>query len=324
MNRILLCLIIISQNCFCQNDYKLYGELINRGNNSKNLDSICFFYKNAFGVAEPYEEDYIKMSLFCFNRKNLKESKFYILKSLEIGNILKKDLLDTLFVINYKESVKENLKFKKFTDSIVNKFTFKINKLRRKYLKKQQTPNSTSHNDIFEKLLQNEKYFQDLRFLFYDNKCQDSIAYNKISKYGYVPNSYLILNLLKQNKFPKRRFCYRFNEQTILMLLNHAITGFLNKKDVSQFLTLLWCEVETGNLSNYTYMCIYDHSYQCFINENKTFFGTVIQIDENNNKKIMDVFDPKNLNLRRFEFWGDRIECFSKLYNLDLPNNYEK
>lgn len=304
---------------FSQNEYHYYNKFINKARVEKNKDTISFYYNKAFSTAEPFEEDLLNFSKTLFYTEDYKKAKFYLLKALKIGNSLFNNQLDTIFTINYLKENKIDIKYKNFVDNIINKNKLKIIKQRNRYIS-----NNLYDDCVFEKILQNEKYFQDLRFIFFERKVQDSIAFEKISKYGYTPNSYFILNLLRNKKFPQRRFCKRFNEQVISIILNHSITGFLNEKDVLEYLSLLWLEVEKGNLTSYTYMKTYDHYFQIFIDSSKCYFGTVLIQDDDNKLKILDVFEPSNLNNRREKHWGDTIENLWKNYKVKLPDNYEK
>nr|WP_042286976.1 hypothetical protein [Nonlabens ulvanivorans] len=102
----------------------------------------------------------------------------------------------------------------------------KARKARKKFLK-QIDP---IQNEIYEVMLQNEYDFQEVRLNILPKKDIPEADRKAASKYLNTGNSYLMLQLLKDGKFPKRNRCARFNDQTITILLNHAIAAFVNKK----------------------------------------------------------------------------------------------
>ena len=303
-----------------QEDYKEYYSLLNQSKKTKDKDSSFYYLEKAIAsTSAPFAEDVMELSMQLFNQKQISKAKKAFLKAIALGYEIDNDTVVNCipYKIDYTPYVKNTSKSKEY---MLEHYTNEIRKTRTTYLK---NANSVD-NQIFEAFLHNEHYFQDLRFLFYDNKVNDSIAFNYISKYGATPSSYFMLDLLKKDKFPDRRKCVRFNGHTITMLLNHAIAGFLNKEDALAFVTLLWTLVENGKITPREYAMAYDHYYQFYISEGKNYFGTVFILNDDNKLATMSLADPKNVDaIRKKHYLIDlRTECRS--YKIELPENYGK
>jgi len=310
--------------CAQTNNYQQYQQYLLAAQRSTSADSVVDYYKKAFNVAEPFAEDLKNLSNTYFYEGNLKEAEKTFYKSVEQGYQLEKDndFESREFSIDYNLgyiNLKDTTGYGLFLSQLYTTNKKKLIKLRKGYLKKK----SGAQNEIYESMLQNEYYFQSLRFLFYDGKVKDTVAFPYIAKYGATPNSYYMLRLLKEKKFPDRRKCARFNGHSITMLLNHAIAGFLNKDDANVFVTLLWEEVPKGNITPYEYASAYDHYIQCFIDENKNLIGTTQYMDDNGRVMLMDLLDPAGVNAIRKKYWLDTIENYCENFNIKLPRNYE-
>lgn len=309
-----------------QGNYKEYHHLMNK---SKELhkDSVFYFNETAFQSAEPFPDDLLKLGFGYYKKGDLKNAKKLFLKAIKYGYQAKPDenYYNSLFMIEYDQNYISNHKFDfgQYLNKMYQENKKKVNKLRRKYL---EEVNNNQDNRIFESLLHNEKYFQDLRFLFFNNKVEDTLALKNIFRYGSTPNSYYALDLLKKNNFPKRLNCTRWNGQSITVLLNHIVFGFLNKSDAEEFVSLLWKLVERGDLTPYEYAKTYDHYISVFVDENKNMFGTVFTFDELDNNKLIieDLVSPAEVNTIRSKHWLIDIETFCKNTGASLPKNYVK
>ncbi|VXC32622.1 conserved hypothetical protein [Flavobacterium sp. 9AF] len=302
-----------------QENFTAYYTLLNQSKKTTDSDSSFYYLEKAITTTStPFAEDVMSLSMQLFNRKEISKAKKAFLKAVSLGYEIDNDTLVNF--IPYKIDYSSFSFTSKVKEYILQHYEKEIKKFRTDFLKNTYTED----NKIFESFLHNEHYFQDLRFLFYDNKVNDSLAFNAISKYGATPSSYFMLEILKKNKFPDRRKCIRFNGHTITMLLNHAIAGFLKKEDALEFITLLWPLVETGKLTPREYAMTYDHYYQWYVTENKNYFGTVFILNDDNKSAIMSLADPINIDtIRKKHFLIDlKTEC--KNYNVQLPENYEK
>ena len=306
------------------NNYQQYHNYLLAAQRSTSADSIVDYYNKAFNAAEPFAEDLKNLSNTYFYKGNIKEAEKAFYRSVEQGYQLEKDK-DTdrrEFSIDYNLgylNLNDTTRYGLFISKLYNENKEKLTRLRKGYLKKK----SEAQDEIYESMLQNEYYFQSLRFLFYDGKVKDTVAFPYIAKYGSTPNSYFMLRMLKEKKFPNRRKCARFNGHSITMLLNHAIAGFLTKDDANEFVTLLWQEVPKGNITPYEYASAYDHYVQCFIDENKNLIGTTQYMDDNGTVMLMDLLAPAEVNAIRKKYWLDTIENYCENLNVKLPRNYE-
>ncbi|MFD2602564.1 hypothetical protein [Flavobacterium suzhouense] len=307
-----------------KNDYKAYSHYLILSDITSNLDSSIFYIEKAINVAEPFAEDFRQLSFLYFKKGNVKKAKKAFFSAVNAGYQLEKDdkFNDKAFKLDYDSSylnTADKTKFGMFVQDLWNSRKKAIRKLRDNYLKR----NLKTDDEIFEAMLQNENYFQSLRFMFYDNKVNDSVAFPYIAKYGPSPNSYYMLDLLKSDLFPHRRNCARFNGLTITMLLNHGVSGFLNKQDAEEFITILWNLVIRGDLKPREYAAAYDQYVQFFIQPDKNMLGTTRYRDEEGNSRIMDLIDPGHVNEIRKKYWLDSIQNYCEQYNVKLPKNYE-
>lgn len=315
----------LNGDLFSQNiNYKQYHNFLLEGKKSTSIKNNINFLKKAINLETPFQEELSSLSFFYFKIGKKNKAKKYFFKSIIHGRQIEKDedLKNTPFIIDYEMdflSQNDSSAYSKFLYDLYIKKNKKVNKLRKSYLKKI----SSYQNQIYESMLQNENYFQSLRFLFYDKKVNDSIAFKYVAKYGSTPNSYYLLDLLKSDKFPERRKCARFNSQTITMLLNHGIAGFLNREDALQFVQLLWEIVVRGDITPYEYACAYDHYVSCFIDENKSYFGTAMCFKDGK-LALLDLLNPNLINEIRKTHWLNPLEDFLSDSNLISPSNYGK
>src|SRR5690554_3072391 len=305
-------------------NYKEYHYLINKSKDSQ-VDSVFYFNETAFQSAEPFPDDLLRLGFGYYKKGDLKNAKKVFLKAIKCGYQAEPDgdYYNSSFMIEYDLNYISNHKFDfgQYLNKMYRENKKKVIKLRKKHLEK---TNNNPDNKIFESLLHNEKYFQDLRFLFFNNKIEDTIALKNIFRYGSTPNSYYALDLLKKNNFPRRLNCTRWNSQSITILLNHIVFGFLNKQDAEEFVSLLWKLVERGDLTPYEYAKTYDHYINVFVDENKNMFGTVFTLDEQNNNKLIieDLINPIEVNIIRRKYWLIDIETSCKNTGASLPKNY--
>lgn len=301
-----------------QKKYFEYYLLTNESIKTLDKDSSLFFLEKAIESNIAFPDDLMNLSLKLYNKKHYTKAKKAFLNAVSLGYEIEKDTVfnNIPYRIDYQSSsINSNLK-----EYMNNNFKKEIEKTRTDFLKNA----SSEDNQIFEAFLHNEKYFQDLRFLFYDNKVNDTIAFNYIGKYGATPSSYFMLEILKKNKFPDRRKCVRFNGQTITLLLNHAIAGFLNKEDALDFVTLLWPLVENGKITPREYAMAYDHYYQWYVSEGKNYFGTTFYLNDDNKLSIMSLTNPKNVDAIRKKHYLNDLKTECRNYNVALPENYGK
>ncbi|HSD14687.1 MAG TPA: hypothetical protein VLB74_08570 [Flavobacterium sp.] len=324
MKKFLLILVVsfwCGEFAYSQNNYDSYHSFI-RQSSRMNSDSVIIYLEKAIKENEPFSEDLKFLSYQYFKKGNYKEAKKAFYEAIRYGYQFESDQTHQGgFTIEYDLSfinIVDKSNYGVFLNDLYKKKQKKMRRLRNNYLKEV----NKNDNDIFENILQNEKYFQELRFLFFDNKVKDSLGLNYIAKYGATPNSYYMLELLKKGIFPKRRKCARFNGQTITMLLNHAIACFLNKEDALEFVGLLWPLVEKGELTPNEYASAYDHYVHHFIDENKGMFGTMGIIDDQGNFILEDLLFPSEVNNIRKKYWSSSIEEFCRERNWKLPKNY--
>jgi hypothetical protein len=322
-NAVLIIILFITSVLYSQTDYKLYHTYITKADYAVSNDSAIYYYKKAFKAAQPFEENLRTLCYRYFVNGDINNAKKYFFEAVKAGYQLEKDPDCDVndFYIDYNQTyinLDSTTKYGLFTKSIYTGYTKKLKELRKDYLKQIDI----SQDKIYETALQNENYFQLTRSYSYDNKVSDTVFKN-ISKYAATPNSYYMLGLLKIGKFPERRKCSRFNSQTITMLLNHGVSGFLKKEDASEFIDLLWKQVEKGNLTPHEYASAYDHYVHWFIDKSKTVFGTKSYSDENNKLTLVDLLYPKEVNTLRKQHWLPTIEMFAKIYQFNLPKNYE-
>jgi hypothetical protein len=177
-------------------------------------------------------------------------------------------------------------------------------------------------NIKYEVLLQNELNFQKIRFEILPTKQVPDSIIRTLYKYLNIGNSYYMLELLSNGEFPSRYKCRRFNDQSINMLINHAIAGFANGEDAKLFIDLLWKQVEKGNLSPYDYAKAVDHYTSWYEDPTKTLLGTVTISEDFKTFQCIDVLNPDKLNELRAKYWLVPIEVFCKNTGYLLPKNY--
>jgi hypothetical protein len=314
-----------NQDVISQDDYKIYHKMILESNNLSKDSSIMVMEK-AFSIATPFPEDLITLAFRYYSNGNFKKAKKVFYQSISVGNQIEPDikkLKDTTFYFEYNHSYineDNNSEFNVFINSIYKNKKNKIKKLRNEFLKK----TNTKDNYIYEVLLHNESYFQSLRFHVFKINPFDTLIYDIVSKYGNTPNSYFMLKLLKEKSFPKRRNCMRFNGQTITILLNHAISGFLSKDDALEFIELLWGLVLQGELTPLEYANAYDHYVHWYISEDKGLFGTKVYLNDLGEFIVQDLLIPNEVNLIRQKYLIECIELFCERRNWKLPSNYGK
>ena len=141
-------------------------------------------------------------------------------------------------------------------------------------------------------------------------------------KYLNIGNSYYMLELLQKDEFPNRYKCRRFNDQSIGILINHAIAGFANKEDAKLFMDLLWKQVENGNLSADYYSKAMDHYISWYENHEKSLLGTTVFSEDFKTFQLNDVIDPEQLNELRAKYWLGTIEQYCISTGFLLPKNY--
>lgn len=309
-----------------QNNYESYHNLLNLAKSFSNNDSIVHYYHKAFSMAQPFSKDLKSLSFIYFKSNELRKADKYLIKSICNGYQFEEDELskDNPFSSNYnmgfiKKYKESKSTYANFINAMTKRNYRKMKRARKKYL----TKIDNKENTIFETLLQNEYYFQYSRLNLFPTFNLKENDLEILSKYVGSGNSYLMLNLLENDKFPNRRNCARFNDQSITLLLNHAIAGFANKEDAEKFIKLLWKEVENGNLTPYDYAKAYDHYVGWYIDNFKTYFGTTTMSKEGyDNFVCMDVLYPKKLNEIRKKHWLIPIEEFIEKTGFHLPLNY--
>lgn len=304
-----------------QQNYKEYHSLINKAQIASG-DSSIIYYEKAIKTATPFAEHLKSLSFRYYEKGDTAKAKKTFLQAIENGYQFENDdnFKDHPFAIEYKSGfidINSTTPYGSFAASLLKKEAPKMRASRKAYLKQANTVD----NLTYEVLLQNENFFQEMRSLFWDNKVKDTIALKNISTYGSTPNSYLMLDLLKKDKFPQRRKCARFNNKTISMILNHGVACFLNKEDAHEFVEMLWKLVEKGDLTPLEYACAYDHYIACYIDSSKSQFGTpMVLVDQN--MTYVDVLKPDEVNDLRKKHWLNSLEIYSEEYGISLPKNY--
>lgn len=318
-------ILFINLDVISQDDYKKYHKMIIESN-KLSKDSSIMLMEKALSIATPFPEDLNTLAFLYYSNGNFKKATKVFFQSISIGNQIEPDIKkskDTSFYFEYDQNFineENNSEFNLFINTLYKKKKNKIKKLRKKYLKK----TNTKDNNLYEVFLHNDCYFQSLRFHVFKNNAFDTLTYDIISKYGNTPNSYFMLKLLKKGSFPKRRNCSRFNGQTITILLNHAISGFLNKDDALEFIELLWGLVLQGELTPLEYANAYDHYVNWYISEDKGLFGTKVYLDDLGEFTVQDLLIPNEVNFIRQKYLNESIELFCERRNWKLPSNYGK
>lgn len=324
---VIICLFHFKLNAQ-NNDYKTYHKTINKAKSFKNLDSTIFYFIKAFKVASPFPRDLKSLAFTYYKKGDLNNSDKYFIKSIDSGyqfeddenfkNLPYKVNYQNGFLFNYEKSKSP---YASFIKTMATRNEKEMKKSRENFLKNIDV----IQDETYEVLLQNEYYFQQVRLNILPKKGIEESEYNTIAKYLGSGNSYLMLDLLKNNKFPSRRLVSRFNNQSISMLLNHAVAGFINKDDAKEFIDFLWLEVEKGNLTPSEYAKTYDHYVSWYVDNESTYYGTTLYMPEGyDNMVYMNVLFPEKLNKLRNDIWLISIEEEASKTGFHLPLNYKK
>mgnify|MGYP001284525825 CR=1 FL=1 len=324
---VIICLLLGSLNAQ-NNNYKSYHTSINKAKSFKNLDSTIFHYEKAFKAANPFVKDLKSLAYNYFKKGDLKNSDKYFIMSIDYGYQFEDDenFKKLPYKVNYQNGFifqYENSKspYASFIKTMVARNENEMRERRKKFI----DAIDIIQDEIYEVLLQNEYYFQEVRLNLLPNKGIEETEYKAVAKYLSSGNSYLMLDLLKTNKFPNRRLVSRFNNQSISILLNHAIAGFINKEDAKEFIDFLWLEVERGNITPPEYAKAYDHYVNWYIDNESTYYGTTLYMPEGFDKPLyMDVLFPEKLNELRNDIWLVSIEEEAAMTGFQLPLNYKK
>ncbi len=324
---IVLLLLIIHFKITAQTDYKAYYVNLNKANTFKDRDSILKYSLNALKLANPLPNDILSIAFYYFEKNNIPKAKHYFLEAIKKGYQIEpdedfKDLpfkteYDFDFISKYENS---NTKHAKFMNAMYSENKSEIRKLRKKFIQNIDRIEDSK----YEVLLQNELNFQKIRFEILPNKQVPDSIIPILYKYLNIGNSYYMLDLLQKDEFPSRYKCRRFNDQSVNMLINHAIAGFANKEDAKLFIDLLWKQVENGNLSPYDYAKAVDHFTSWYEDHEKTLLGTVTISTDFITFQCIDVINPEELNELRAKYWLEPIEVFCKNTGYLLPKNYSK
>lgn len=324
---VIICLFHFKLNAQ-NNDYKTYHKTINKAKSFKNLDSTIFYFIKAFKVARPFPRDLKSLAFTYYKKGDLNNSDKYFIKSIDSGyqfeddenfkNLPYKVNYQNGFLFNYEKSKSP---YASFIKTMATRNEKEMKKSRENFLKNIDV----IQDETYEVLLQNEYYFQQVRLNILPKKGIEESEYNTIAKYLGSGNSYLMLDLLKNNKFPSRGLVSRFNNQSISMLLNHAVAGFINKDDAKEFIDFLWLEVEKGNLTPSEYAKTYDHYVSWYVDNESTYYGTTLYMPEGyDNMVYMNVLFPEKLNKLRNDIWLISIEEEASKTGFHLPLNYKK
>ncbi|ARV09642.1 hypothetical protein BTO05_08305 [Winogradskyella sp. PC-19] len=310
------------------NNYEVYHKSLNKAKSFKSLDSTVFYFKKAFKAADPFSKDLKSLAFYYYKNNDLKNADFYFLKSIAYGYQFEDD--KNFKKLPYKVNYQNGFLFKyensespyaNFIKTMATRNEKEMRKSRKKFL----STVDLVQDETYEVLLQNEYYFQQVRLKILPKKDINQTEYKTVAKYLGSGNSYMMLDLLKTNKFPNRRYVSRFSDQSINMLLNHAVAAFINKDDAKEFIDLLWSEVERGNITPYDYAKAYDHYVNWYIDNESTYYGTTLYMPEGyDNMVYMNVLFPKKLNELRNDIWLISIEEISSKTGFHLPLNYKK
>ncbi|QTY25998.1 hypothetical protein [Flavobacterium sp. CS20] len=315
-------------SCSAQDiNFEKYHEQINKSKSIEyaDLESKIQYYRQAFENKNPFPKDLMSLSFYYFLDNDKKSSLEYFRKAIRSGyqfeedSIELKDMLSISYDFDFIDSNDSLNDFNKFQKYFYEKY---INILReeRNYFISQI---DEIQNQLFEDILQHEYYSQTSRLKLLPKAELSDTVRSAMSKYLYSGNSYILLDLLRDEKFPYRTKCRRFNPQTIGLILNHAVAGFFNKADAKEFIDLLWKEVERGNISPRTYGSIYDHYISWYVSKDKSVLGTKTIYDIETKKiKSMDLLYPQKVDSLRNRYWLIDLKTFYKQVGWDLPSNY--
>lgn len=326
-----LCFIILlltfSFKIKAQSDYKTYYVNINKSNTFKQTDSILKYRLNTQKFAKPLPHDILTIAFYYFEKNNMPKAKTYFLEAFKNGYQIEtdeafKDLpfkteYDFSFVSKYENS---NTSYANFMKTMFAQNRIEIRKLRKEFIRNIDRIEDSK----YEVLLQNELNFQKVRFEILPSKQLSDSTLTILYKYLNIGNSYYMLELLEKDEFPSRYKCRRFNDQSIAMLINHAIAGFANKEDAKIFMDLLWKQVENGNLSADYYSKAIDHYTSWYEDHKKSLLGTSTVSEDFKTFQCIDVINPEELNELRAKYWLGTIEQYCKSTGILLPKNYDR
>ena len=308
-------------------NFKEYQELVNKSRTTTDNDSIIYYLEKAtLGTKNPFPKQLLSLGFQYYKRGNVKKAHNAFIKAIDNGYQFESDKKRINYYVEYNSNfidayTKQKYPYHKYMVEMHSKNKKKAKKHRKKFLKNI----NKEQDESFEVLLQNEYYFQTVRLDILPKQGVSSDTLSIVAKYLPSGNSYTMLKLLKQDSFPKRYKCARFNNQSINILLNHAVSGFANKNDAEEFINLLWQEVEKGNISPYDYALAYDHYIAWYVDTDKTYFGTTLRSVEGVEGLVyMDVLHPKELNEIRKKYWLNSIESSAESTGFMLPLNYNK
>lgn len=306
-------------------NFKEYHELVNRSNLTIDNDSIIYYLEKAITtVNRPFPKEFLLLGFQYYKKGDIKNAHNAFIDAIDNGYQFESDLkrisyytkYDSQFIDAYK---KQDYPYFKFMVDMFNKNIKKAKKHRKLFLENVDK----EQDELFEVLLQNEYYFQTVRLKILPTHGVADDTLSIVSKYLPSGNSYAMLELLKQDKFPKRHSCTRYSDKAINILLNHAISGFVKKSDAEEFVDLLWKEVVIGNITPYDFAKAYDHYIAWYVDNEKTYFGTTLMSVEGIEGLVfMDVLYPEKLNEIRSKFWLYSIESAAESAGFRLPLNY--
>lgn len=309
-----------------QSNYKLYYQAFLKANSVESKDSVLYYKLKAITFADAFPKDLLNISFEYYKNENLKLADKYFIKAILNGYQIEpdSDFINIPYKTNYDFGFIEKFKNSKsiygeFMNTMYNRNKKKIEKARLNFL------NSIDlvEDSKFEYLLQNEFDFQKVRLEILPQKNISDSIYVVLNKYMNTGNSYVMLEMLKNNSFPNRKKCRRFNDQTIALLLNHAIAAFVDKEDAKEFVDLLWEQVEKGNITTYDYAKALDHYTSWYEKNNTSLLGTTtIASSDFKTFQCLDVLYPEKLNELRKKYWLNTIEEFCKSTGFLLPSNY--
>ncbi len=299
-----------------KNDYANYYINLNKADCSENLDTSIYYYKQAFDlVKKPFAIDVYNLVSFLIQKNHKQEGLKWLKKSILLGLKFKSDSTfleqDKLLTVEY--GITSLVSNSKDIEKYIEKH---YDKLRRKYLKK------CIPNDPIFGLLQNEIQFQTIRMPIFDSI--HSQKYQKFNNFGYSINSYLIWEMVKENKIPYRYNSAYLNNHSLSMLLFHSIGGFLNEQDVRDFLEDLKKTIYTGLITPIEFAKVYDFYFLSYVDHEKTYYGTQSFYDTlKNQTRVKNLFNSFEINNMRRSIWLNDFDCYLLTTNYLNPNNYE-
>lgn len=308
-----------------QSDYHKYYLNINKSKEYSNVDSILKYRLAAINYAKPLPKDLLNISFYLYEKGDVSKSSHFFCRAFKNGYQVEPDenYKDLPFKIEYDfgfidRYIDSKTRYANFMSFMYKKNKKRIKKIRKKFIKQIDEIDDAR----YEVLLQNELNFQRIRMDILPNKVNIDSVTLTLHKYLNIGNSYYMLDLLKNDEFPNRYKCRRFNEQNINILLNHAIASFATKEDAKQFVDLLWKQVEIGNIIPYDYAKAIDHYTQWYENSERSLLGTTTTSEDFKTFQCVDVLYPEKLDELRDSFWLESIELFCDNTGFKMPNNY--